>query len=55
MTVDPQLVDLLRAEIRRQASHAAINVAPSRRPDHIHVMGDLDLYELARAIAEALS
>jgi hypothetical protein len=46
--------DFISDEVRRQAARnpKILNLAKSDKPDVIRLMGELDLYELAKAIME---
>jgi hypothetical protein len=46
-----KIIDLLRTELRRQAKdNPNLVVARSDKPDNLHVIGEIDLYALAKAI-----
>jgi len=54
-STNPAIVDLLRDELRRQARNnpdLSVATAPDHEPDTMRVAGLIDLYELAKAIAE---
>jgi hypothetical protein len=44
--------DFISNEVRRQAARdpQKLNITQSDKPDHVRVAGELDLYELAKAI-----
>jgi hypothetical protein len=42
--------DFINDEVRRQAAQKTLIIAKSDKPDAIRVSGELDLYELAKAI-----
>ena len=51
----PPIIDALRAELRRQADKGpdlVVAVKAIDKPDTMRVVGTVDLYELARAVAE---
>ena len=48
------IIDLLRAELRRQAKdNPDLVVARADKPDNLRVIGEIDLYSLAKAIEES--
>jgi hypothetical protein len=49
MTVE-LVQDFIADEVRRQAARKTLIIAKSDKPDAIRVSGELDLYELAKAI-----
>jgi len=53
--LSPAIIDVLRDELRRQARNnpdLSVATAPDHEPDMMRVAGLIDLYELAKAIAE---
>lgn len=48
-----KLADAIREEIKRQAKNApTLEVANTDKPDTIRVVGEIDLYELAKVLVD---
>ena len=45
-----ETLEAIRREIARQARLSDLIVQKTEKPDAVHLIGELDLYELAKAI-----